>query len=299
MTENQREEDILSFDDDFLKNMSDMEFEAGIATKIKQSDLEPKKKEKSVVVVTKNEGVNAKKKKSIIKPNEENLEIDDNYFLLEGVACQFYETSNKAICYVKIISKKITEDGRVILNFPQVKIFPSNRKAWEKLKKIKPGDYVRVKGQIIPSYAKKTGTDESTIQTSFVVRSIQKTVEPIERRDPLFEKYGISTFRQSSRKTNLVIVSGTISNIRIKNAHCIKIRMNCVMNKGIVPVLLTYYSDDYSKVVPKLYEGNHIGVIGEIRTSKRKGKTDMESIYFQDICALEIGESQKKENKEE
>lgn len=71
------------------------------------------------------------------------------------------------------------------------------------------------------------------------------------------------------------------------------------MNKGIVPVLLTYYSDDYSKVVPKLYEGNHIGVIGEIRTSKRKGKTDMESIYFQDICALEIGESQKKENKEE
>lgn len=280
----------LQFEDDFFENMRQVEQEAGIEEKIKKA--EEAKETKPIVVAKKKKnttGSNTVQKPSIVKPNTENRELDNNYFILEGTVDSVYITENRVVGYIKLVIKKKSNDGRVLLNFPQVTVFPSNTKCWKELESIKKDDYISVKGKMIPSIKPRKNSDEQYITTSFVVNSIRRKEKPEERIDPFFEKFGIETNSYFSRKTNTVVLSGVINKIRIKNPHCMIIRMECAMEKGLVPIQFAYYSDDFSNTVRYLYEGSYIGIVGEIRTSKRKGKNEIESLYFQDICALEIG----------
>ena len=214
-------------------------------------------------------------------PNyEDESDLDKNEFILEGKIDSLYTPENKAVTFVKIIYEN---KATGILNFPQVKVFKNNFKI---LGGIKEGDYVRIWGNI--NSQKRILPDKSIFMSStYVARSIKK-VEPRQtQRDPFFDRFDM----HSESKTNTVLVSGLVSDVRIigenaKGGIRFKITSRWT-KKEIDSMVVTYYPKTGENALEHLYFNNRVLIEGEIRTRTVR-KEGLKPIYSQDVIANKI-----------
>ncbi len=224
-----------------------------------------------------------RREKASKKYYEGEEDFDRNSFTLEGRLARMYEPGNGKVKYFCI---EILNRDTGMPNFPEFVVFDRNLGMVDGLK---IGDYVRVSGSVQSGRRASRETGIPYVASTFAAYRVSKTTPPRQTDSGAFlERFGIHE-EQGTRRLNYSIVSGIVSDIRIKGKS-IQFVVNSKWNDfGGDSVKIYYYPKGgiRSEIFDTIFDGNRVVVIGHITTSRavNRDANDKKVRYIQQITA--------------
>ncbi len=205
-------------------------------------------------------------------------DFDENSFVLEGKIDRIFRPDNKKVMFLNIEVKNPIS-GK--MNYPQVCIFSRNMHIADD---VKLGDYVRVYGAI-SSTVRNTETAHYTKSNYYVYKLVKTEPPKPVAEDSLLSGYGLEGTNRE-RKTNSVLVTGVVEDIRIKN-NCIQFLLRSRFDEKGDTIKIVYYTDNKGTALDVIETGKRIAVVGYFQTAANVGR-DGKTIYIQQITARKV-----------